>query len=1081
MLTPTPRDPNLRVVLQVLDDFFRQRADLNFDTQMEEDGLKVSSEAVTAIRVKRDGNWRTVLANLLVKGDTVSLVPGDLAPCYCQQIIAGQGATGQILTRGQKLVGVEASANQLYKLLETPASVTARRFLVSERRPESAHAREMRLVHSARRSACIGLCILSLIGNIATVVFQEDGVAEEVWPVLLIAKQAYVVLALTSPGTSHINLLTSLLGSAYILAFFKEVLNEAKDGSKIDDDDPPEVSFGSLLEARTARGQLVRNTDLVHALGTTTVLACVDKDGILANAQPSSEKLVLPGTPPVFLDLLHDVTSASSRLIRFADPGWRTNLPSLRSIGIICLLNNQCRLHKHAQQEIPEAAFCDDTCSHHLAMEIGFSEDIADGYAKKSKYKLLRPGRTVEVPAEVRSVVVVDPRKGGMQLLSSGHPLVILEACTHVFNGETLQPLTKAERKNFANTHKMWDAVQDLQCEAFAYRPLTDKDQETLKKLDATLKGTPQAQASNVQRTPTKMEEVVSWDDRVADGNPLREDMPRRNFARKPAQSPEQQAKALAACELQRGLVFLGICGKRHQAKVDAVDEIDDLRKAGIRFMHFDSRRQRRGLAFAERLGLDADWNCCISLEDKQVVGEEGADYVVPDEYDEEEMDINTAKLPQGIEAIRDHIEVLDDYGNRKVDNIPLIVPLFTRATPATTLEMVRMLQENGEVVVVLGSSLNSHNVDVFSQADVAVSVTPSRPPISRDRRVPRMMFQHQAPMTAGGQLTRGPRPPSFVSRCTLQKLEIAKLLNELPCALKAPPDIHSCLWVSVIKMARRMHDNSLMVAYFSLGAQACLASFATVTSLLQLPAAVTGLPILWLSLVIIPLLALPLLASEPDEEIMHQIYPKNEPHKQTTCGGTATLHRLVKYFCIRFVPTAIVCGLLYAQCIADITGLDVADVFKPDALYATGWKVGDDIDYDSMAVLACPRATTLWFCVMYLIMHGSGFIHRAEGWWQAPIYQRNQIWCGFAVVVLLLQSLYTVVALLIHERLSDVAKFSWLTWSIGFGWPIFIYILDNMMAKRDDGNRGYGRKTDDFGRELWLDFNTKLGMHSPV
>ena len=42
---------------------------------MEEDGLLVSSESVTVYRVKRDGNWRSVVPNLLVQGTMALLIP----------------------------------------------------------------------------------------------------------------------------------------------------------------------------------------------------------------------------------------------------------------------------------------------------------------------------------------------------------------------------------------------------------------------------------------------------------------------------------------------------------------------------------------------------------------------------------------------------------------------------------------------------------------------------------------------------------------------------------------------------------------------------------------------------------------------------------------------------------------------------------------------------------------------------------------------------------------------------------------------------------------------------------------------
>ena len=58
------------------------------------------------------------------------------------------------------------------------------------------------------------------------------------------------------------------------------------------------------------------------------------------------------------------------------------------------------------------------------------------------------------------------------------------------------------------------------------------------------------------------------------------------------------------------------------------------------------------------------------------------------------------ARLPHGIAAIRDHIE--------SVDNVPLLVSLFTDATPATTKDMLKIYQENDECTLAVGMSHRS-------------------------------------------------------------------------------------------------------------------------------------------------------------------------------------------------------------------------------------------------------------------------------------------------------------------------------------------------------------------------------------
>lgn len=70
----------------------------------------------------------------------------------------------------------------------------------------------------------------------------------------------------------------------------------------------------------------------------------------------------------------------------------------------------------------------------------------------------------------------------------------------------------------------------------------------------------------------------------------------------------------------------------------------------------------------------------------------------------------NRAKLPKGIENIRPHLE--------NVDNVPLLVSLFTDCTPDTTVQMIQIMQDFGEVVGVLGSSANFLNMPIFLQAD---------------------------------------------------------------------------------------------------------------------------------------------------------------------------------------------------------------------------------------------------------------------------------------------------------------------------------------------------------------------------
>lgn len=66
--------------------------------------------------------------------------------------------------------------------------------------------------------------------------------------------------------------------------------------------------------------------------------------------------------------------------------------------------------------------------------------------------------------------------------------------------------------------------------------------------------------------------------------------------------------------------------------------------------------------------------------------------------------------MPRGIDKIRPHIEL--------IDNVPLLVSLFTDCTPDVTREMLQIMQDYQEVVCIMGSAENCDNAGVFMQAD---------------------------------------------------------------------------------------------------------------------------------------------------------------------------------------------------------------------------------------------------------------------------------------------------------------------------------------------------------------------------
>lgn len=85
------------------------------------------------------------------------------------------------------------------------------------------------------------------------------------------------------------------------------------------------------------------------------------------------------------------------------------------------------------------------------------------------------------------------------------------------------------------------------------------------------------------------------------------------------------------------------------------------------------------------------------------------------------------AKLPRGIKNIRPHLE--------NVDNVPLLVSLFTDCSAEATCEMLQIMQNYGEIVVCIGSSASCANADTFLQADCSIAIEPLYPQVSQKKK----------------------------------------------------------------------------------------------------------------------------------------------------------------------------------------------------------------------------------------------------------------------------------------------------------------------------------------------------------
>jgi hypothetical protein len=131
-----------------------------------------------------------------------------------------------------------------------------------------------------------------------------------------------------------------------------------------------------------------------------------------------------------------------------------------------------------------------------------------------------------------------------------------------------------------------------------------------------------------------------------------------------------------AEWSFMKNQIFLGVLGSLVVPRREIQNLLHTLSDAGVRFVYFSPRNMRRQKELASQMGIDVAWNCAISLRPLES-GKEDPHRMVSNYAD---WDVN-AKLPHGVQDVKKHLE--------EVDNVPLLVSLYTDATKGTTKEMV--------------------------------------------------------------------------------------------------------------------------------------------------------------------------------------------------------------------------------------------------------------------------------------------------------------------------------------------------------------------------------------------------------
>lgn len=437
----------------------------------------------------------------------------------------------------------------------------------------------------------------------------------------------------------------------------------------------------------------------------------------------------------------------SSNSIMFDDPKWTTFLQNLKPLGLGILLNNcdeetyekYAAFFDHVNFESEEREMwvpvINKRCLCDLSRQMGFTSEAVACYEHVEQLYMfrhdeydggLRSNDNFNIPRlkmpfpNFSSSVVRDKFTGEFQMFSQGTADLILEHCTDYWDGHSICPLTDADRKCILDFYQRTSLT--AYCTAFSYTPLGSCTDLVVP-------------ANTFIQVPTQICNSFNNHKGSLGSVPAVS----HTFLKEVVHNVETCSKTFHNRICKQ--VFIGMVTLQYQARPTFVRLIEELDKACIRFVHFSKENELRSRGFSEKMGLESGWNCHISLLNEADYEDENTFITKPmrvklklnghgmrcwstpsvvassmgcnkdprnsfklslspspkepDTCSEVstavQFDIaNRAKLPKGIENMRAHIE--------NVDNVPLLVSLFTDCTPSASREMLRIMQEYEQV-----------------------------------------------------------------------------------------------------------------------------------------------------------------------------------------------------------------------------------------------------------------------------------------------------------------------------------------------------------------------------------------------
>ncbi|GJJ79029.1 hypothetical protein EMPS_11388 [Entomortierella parvispora] len=1134
--------------------------------------LKIPSiPSVSTVRVIRSGVVRTLPSNLIVKGDLIEMVHGDVAPCRVLCMLSlhdiehpnsprnghhhhhhkhhhhhfQHGKSREFFLNKKETFQPDLfkslppgeiqrqhnafQGRYTFEVLETPLESILHVALDPTPRPKSLIQKQLLVIHKLIfGKLLLGIALLAFAINLLRYVLKEvlqlhhpsQGVEE------LLALPIYAALPLLPLSLPTLLQISKAYTNATILVLFNTLQiskTEYEDDQDVDEFDveaPPPTKnvniarkdvwkrFWRLLTRWGDSGQdfddgLTRSTNLVESLGGITVICSIDKEGTIATAFPAVEQVLIAteGEETVVLDVLEDELSPNG--MRFEDKDWDNYIQSLKPIGLNQLLNTSCgslsaprrreahrkcnTLHYHSRTRAAQ-----QTCLCRLGKEVGFTNEALYPFTLQKEILCYHPylpmppmsfGKlaTFEIPTML-STIYHERGSDSYMVLTDGHVECVVECCTEYWNGTGLQELNEVMLKKVSDFYQT-AVVNDLQCVAYAYRPIAIEKEADAPDFDPTTPGfltlpvriTPEEDkrldpSSDSGSPPSDSDEKAGRESEESEqSQEVRASVPRVDMSSLPdpvnivieidggysddehqygsstedagissskiESGPLQRWRKLRELDMEeeredvmdsqpplnstefceeaiQGQIFLGMTTLAHQPKTNVCDFIEDLGLAGIRFVYFSPASERESKAFADRLGLETDWNSCILLSSASDPFGAGTGYL-------ESYDIK-AQLPRGIENIRPHLETVDD--------IPLHVSLFAECGDEAATDMIKIFQDYGEVVCCIGSSLNINNIAAFAKADISVGMEPIR--------------MHSSPESRSA-------------------FSLGAKINSLPCGLTMHSETSLYALTQVVREARRLLNSQRQGVVFMIASFLSISLLLLVSYCFLLPAAMTGYQILWLMWIIVPLIILSFFFSPHEPDTMTMMPSKN-------ISPLRDLQRFIFYFLARFILPIAMCVFIFLFTLHIYDGQEGYS-FLFNSFGGSPWLQWSD---EEQWALLYAQNYTLVVWVWYMIWMSSTFMSRTLSL-RAFKPWKNRVWIGVCIVSIGLQFVFCVISL--FRGPHRVQEVPWWLFVLSFLWPVVFLPVQELVKTRDAKECVRAQKL------AKLEFNTKLGMHSPL